>query len=244
MRLALLSALCSASIVAGCVEISGERDVLEGHMVRNQPYEGFPQPSPGQALPLVMIVGPPGATECWSAQLPEAPPWRGTVDQDRTVTVATPPLAQGETIRSYECAVRDAGDSRPHVVTRHVQSVDLPLDPELRQRRHAEQIERRRELCQRDPASARRFGLSCDLGALQYEPERRLHPLIVHVGAPDSRARQRWDELRERLDARCNLADASFVERATRDDTLCELLTDGTWEALEAADLGAAAPSP
>ena len=49
---ALLLLVCGALMTAGCIQITGERDVLEGHMLRHQPYATFPQPNPPEALPL------------------------------------------------------------------------------------------------------------------------------------------------------------------------------------------------
>lgn len=233
---------CIALAVAGCANITGERDVLAGHMLRHQPYAAFPQPSPPEVLPLVMIVGPPGATDCWAVRTPTGEPWSGAVDQDRTVTVALMP-SRDAVAQRYECQIRPPDGSRA-LVERYVSYVEFPLDPDERQRRHADQIERRRQLCESDAEMTRQFGLSCDLSKLVYEPARRLQPLIIHVGAIDSLARQRWRQLRERLETRCATGSTGFVQQATRNDSLCSYLTDGTWEALEAADLGPADAQP
>lgn len=229
--------VCIALGVVGCANITGERDILAGHMVYSQPYATFPQPNPPVALPLVMIVGPPGATSCWAARVPAGAPWSGAVDQDRTVTVALMP-SRDAIAQRYECQVRPPDGSRAHLETRYVPYVEFPLDPTERQRRHAEQMERRRHLCESDAEMTRQYGLSCDLSKLEYEPARRLQPLIVHVGAIDSLAHERWRRLRERLETRCAAGSTGFVQQATRNDSLCSYLTDGTWEALEGADIG------
>lgn len=208
--------------LGGCV--SGEIDVAAGGLRVQQPSFTAPYYT---GVQLVMVVGPPGATECGAARPVQlGAPSRGLLDADRSVTV-TPSWENG--IATYTCRVVSPEAPEGYDITRQVRDVELPLEPHLRDQRLATQRESRRRWCAERPLAAVAAGITCNnVDAMAYEPQQRLQPYVVHVGEPDAEARARWRRLRERIGDRCRTGARTIN---------CGFLTDGTWEALEARDL-------
>ncbi|QGZ95495.1 hypothetical protein DSM104635_02344 [Terricaulis silvestris] len=211
--------------------IQGEMDVTTGSLTYEE--SAFPAPSVTVALPLVQLVGPLGATDCGLAGPHQrGAPWRGALDEDRTTTISLPSAyARRNTLPTirYQCRVVSAAFPNGHIVVRDVDYIELPLEPAARESRFAAQRERRRAGCAVRPEVMREFGLSCDIEQLQYIPERSIQPLIVHIGELDERAPGRWANLRARVAEQC---------RAVPHGPLCSDLENGTWEVMEAVDLG------
>lgn len=227
-------------------ELHGEIDVATGFLTYAD-YISWPGSPIPVTLPLVMIVGPPGATACglsapsssFRGQLGGHPraPWQGTLDGDRSVTIALPSSYQrrrGESYQSsiaYQCRVISPEWPQGRVVTRVVRDVEFPIDTAERERRFAVQIEQRNRRCAEEPDTMRTFGISCDPSRFEYIPERRMQPFIVHIGDAGAAGAARWDRLRERIAARCEGDPYGLF---------CSMLTDGTWEVIKAADLNGA----
>lgn len=221
-RISRTLAVFAVGVLSGCV--SGEVDVAAGGLHVQQP--SFPMPY-STGLQLVMIVGPPGTTDCTASNPVLGAPWRGAVDSGRSVTV-TPSPESG--VATYKCRVVSAEFPEGRDIIRQVLDVELPIEPHLRERRLVAQREHRRTWCSEREFAASAAGVDCNnIDAMPYEPQQRLQPYIVHVGEPDSEAHARWNRLRERVVERC---------RTGADSISCHFLTDGTWEALEARDLG------
>lgn len=126
VKLLVLAAVATALAACASTAVQGEADIESGSMFALS-NENWPNGGARYTYPLVMIVGPPGATTCGLTEPHRSGvPWMGNVDVNRTVTVGLPSIydrRQYRTTVRYQCSVRSPEHPEGRVVVRDVPEV-------------------------------------------------------------------------------------------------------------------------